>query len=132
MSNYPTPYLRTNKKKTYLLIQLLAMVMKNFVIFSCIPYNGTPFSIENEVVNNEDSEYGILLHYITGDNMCSIYGYEINDMYNERFSHRIVFFKGLALDYIIKLYPKTVGAFSIIPGGIIENNKRALFHIYHY
>ena len=44
----------------------------------------------------------------------------------------LYFFKGLALDYIIKLYPKTVGAFSIIPGGIIENNKRALFHIYHY
>lgn len=127
VSNYPTPYLRTNKKENLFAYPIISHGDEELRYFSCIPYNGTPFSIENEVVNNEDSEYGILLHYITGDNMCSIYGYEINDMYNERFSHRIVFFKGLALDYIIKLYPKAVGAFSIIPGGIIENNKEHCF-----
>ncbi len=116
-TNYQYPYLYTNKKKLYAykIINHCNEDYEDYADFSCIPYDGVPFTILDEVVRIDENYIGTLLHYIVGDRFCSIYGYEKNGLYSANYSHRIIFFKGLALECIIERYPKAVGAFTIVP-----------------
>lgn len=82
---------------------------------SCIPYDNTPFCIENEVVKKHSGDdLGVLLHYLTGDRFCSIYGYVKTSWYSPSNCTKLVFFKGFALDCIIHLYREAIGAFTIV------------------
>lgn len=116
-TNYQYPYLYTHKKTLYAykIINHCNEDYTDYADFSCIPYDGVPFTILDEVVRIDENDFGTLLHYIVGDRFCSIYGYEKNGLYSANYSHRIVFFKGLALECIIERFPKAVGAFTIIP-----------------
>lgn len=82
---------------------------------SCIPCDNTSFCMENEVVKKtEGDDLGVLLHYLSGDHFCSIYGYVKMSWYSPSNCTKLVFFKGFALDCIIHLYPEAVGAFTIV------------------
>lgn len=82
---------------------------------SCIPYDNTAFCIENEVIKKHPGdELGILLHYLTGDRFCSIYGYTKRFLYSPSNCSELVFFRGFALDCIVYLYPEAIGAFTIV------------------
>ncbi|MDH6343305.1 hypothetical protein M2480_001294 [Parabacteroides sp. PFB2-12] len=112
-TEYTYSYLLTNNVSSLYAYPVINHGDEWYRSASCIPYDGTPFTIENDVVKTSSSDpTGVLLRYLTGDQFCSVYCYNKNGWGS---SHdRIVFFKDFALDCIINRFPEAIGAFTII------------------
>ncbi|MRX94385.1 hypothetical protein [Parabacteroides goldsteinii] len=115
VDEYEYPYLYTHNLSNLYAYPIINHGDEWYRDASCIPYDNTAFCIENEVVKKHSGdELGILLHYLTGDRFCSIYGYVNTSLYSPSNCNKLVFFKGFALDCIIHIYPEAVGAFTIV------------------
>lgn len=123
VDSYEIPFLYTHNLSSLYAYPIINHGDEFFRSGSCMPNIDIPFIIENEVLKHSIyDKLGVLLHYVTGDRFCSIYGYVLDGLYNWNNSHRVVFFKGFALDCIIHRFPEAVGACTVVVKNPLDFN----------